>query len=306
MRQALRIISFALQDFLRNIWLSVNTITIITLSILSVNFLIFVTILVNQAITSVENRVNVSIYFKDGVSRDSVEALEKRVEESFSVKFSEIISPEKALENFRERYKDDPDIISALDELDKNPFSFSLLVQAKELSSYSSLTTLLNEPAYTSIIEEKDFTDLESHQRAIERVNDISNKVESVGLIVTIILIFNSLLVVLNTIRLNIYTHRDEIVIMRLVGAGNVMIRGPYVLESIMYAFFSVIAALAIIVPLLKFIQPFLPPLLGQPDFNIFIFYKANWMLYIGWQVILVTALTIFASSIAIRRYIKG
>ena len=101
MRQALRIISFALQDFLRNIWLSVNTITIITLSILSVNFLIFVTILVNQAITSVENRVNVSIYFKDGVSRDSVEALEKRVEESFSVKFSEIISPEKALENFQ-------------------------------------------------------------------------------------------------------------------------------------------------------------------------------------------------------------
>lgn len=122
MTNILRILKFAFRDFWRNIWLSVNTITIIVLSLLSVNFLIIVTIVVNQAIISVENRVNISIYFKENVSSEQVEAIHSRLKNEIFLKDSKIISPEEALERFRARYKDDIDIIAALDELSKKSF----------------------------------------------------------------------------------------------------------------------------------------------------------------------------------------
>lgn len=300
-----RIIKFAALDFWRNIWLSINTITIITLSLLSINFLIIVNILVNQAIVTVENRVDVSIYFKKDVSNEQVETLKSRIAQQMTLKSSEIISPEKALERFRERYQNDTEIITALNELDENPFSYSLIVQANQLSDYSLLTSILDEPVYSQLIEEKDFTDLSSHERAIARVNEISDRAKGIGWGVTLILVFNSLLVVFNTIRLNIYTHREEIAIMRLVGANNWTIRGPFVIESILYALLSAGVAFIVIYPTLQFIQPFLPRFLGQPDFNIINFYVVHWLTLVWWQIIGVMILTVVASSIAIRRYLK-
>ena len=305
MIQVWRIIKFAVLDFWRNIWVSINTVTIITLSILSVNFLIVITILVSQAIISVENRVNVNIYFKNEVARQEVQALEELITQKVVLKNSEIITPDKALENFRTRYANDPDIINALNELDDNPFSYSLLVQAENLNDYSLITEILDDPVYTTIIEERDFTDLESHERAIERVNEISERIQFIGLIVIFVLIFNSLLVVLNTIRLTIYTHKEEITIMRLVGASAVMIRGPFLLESFFYAIFSLLISVIIIYPVLNFIQPFLPQLLGQDTFNIISFLQSNWVIYIATQIITVILLTFFASYLAIRRYLK-
>ena len=142
MIQVWRIIKFAVLDFWRNIWVSINTVTIITLSILSVNFLIVITILVSQAIISVENRVNVNIYFKNEVARQEVQALEELITQKVVLKNSEIITPDKALENFRTRYANDPDIINALNELDDNPFSYSLLVQAENLNEDRKSTRL--------------------------------------------------------------------------------------------------------------------------------------------------------------------
>lgn len=187
----------------------------------------------------------------------------------------------------------------------KNPFSYSLIIQAQQLDDYSLITQFLDEPAYTQLIEDKDLTDLESHEQAIARVSNISNRIKQIGLGITLILIFNSVLVVLNAIRLNIYTHREEIVIMKLVGASNWMVRGPFFVESILYAVFSIILAMAVIYPIIEFIQPFLPNLLGQPEFNILTYYLANWASFIGWQLLGVIVLTVFASMLAIRRYLR-
>jgi len=305
MKDLWKIITFALLDFWRNIWLSVNTITIITLSLLSINFLILVTIIINQAIVSVENRVNVSIYFKKEVTNTQVGVIKNRIEKQIELREARIISPEEALERFRLRYLNDLEILAALDELDENPFSFSLVVQAEHLSDYSALIQVFDEPAYVQLIEEKDFSDLASHERAIARVNEISNKAKTIGFGITLILILSSLLVVLNTIRLNIYTHREEIAIMRLVGANNWIIKGPFIVESIIYAFLSAGIAIAIIYPIVRFIDSLLPGLIGQSQFSLILFYQQNWLTLIGWQFIGVVVLTMLASSLAIRRYIK-
>lgn len=305
MTNIIRILKFVFLDFWRNIWLSINTITIISLSLLSVNFLIIITILVNQAVVSVEDRVNISVYFKASASEAEVEAVNNRLQNEIKLKSSQIITPAEALERFQIRYQNDPEIIAALNELNKNPFSYGLVVQADKLADYALITGLLEEPAYTKLIEDKDFTDLATHERAIARVHAISRRAEQIGLGITLVLIFNSILVVLNAIRLNIYTHREEIAIMKLVGAPNWMIRSPFIGESLLYSFFAIIVTVLIFYPLIQFIEPFLQNLLGQPDFHIINYYLANFITLVGWQILGISALMVLASTLAIRRYLK-
>ena len=299
-----RIIKLAVRDFSRNFWLSFNTISIILLSILSVNFLIVVNVMVNEAVQSVENRVNVSVYFNEKASLDQVEQIRAQLESEIDLKGTEVISPTDALERFRARYADDENIIAALDELSENPFSYSLVIQATELESYELVSAVLDEPAYTQLIEQQDLSDLESHERAIARVDEISNRAKQIGLAITFILIFNSIVVVINAIRLNIYSHREEISIMKLVGAKNWMIRGPFLVESILYALFGILLAGAVIYPMLTFIDPQLPALLGQP-FSILAYYQEHWATLIAWQIVGIFLLTMLSSGLAMRRYLN-
>ena len=303
MRNLLRILKFAFRDFTRNFWLSINTISIIVLSILSVNFLIVVNVIVNEAISSVEDRVNISIYFNEKASLEQVEDIQRKLNSNLTLKSTDVISPTDALERFRIRYQDDEEIIAALDELPDNPFSYSLVVQAEDLNDYENVLKILNEPAFTQLIEQQDLSDLESHERAIARVNDISNRAKQIGFAITFILIFNSVIVVLNAIRLNIYSHREEISIMKLVGAKNWMVRGPFVIESAFYAFSSILLAAAVIFPLFQFIDPQLSNFLNK-EFSMIIYYQANWLNLVGWQVIGIFVLTIFSSILAMRRYL--
>jgi cell division transport system permease protein len=305
MTNLFRIIRFAFRDFYRNFWLSFNTISIILLSILSVNFLIVVNVIVGEAVQSVENRVNVSIYFNEKASLEQVENLKTRLTKDIRLRSADVISPTDALERFQDRYQNDPEIIAALDELSENPFSYSLVIQANQLEDYTNVTAILEDPVYTQLIEQRDLSDLDSHERAIARVNDISRRAEQIGLAITFILIFNSIVVVINAIRLNIYSHREEIGIMKLVGAKNWMVRGPFVVESILYAFFGTILAAAVIYPMFQFIDPSIPNLLGQP-FSVIEYYKANWTSLLLWQVVGIFALNIFSSSLAMRRYLHS
>ena len=298
-----RILTFAFRDFYRNFWLSFNTISIILLSILSVNFLIVVNIVVSEAVQSVENRVNVSIYFNEKASLEQVENLKTRLTNDVRLKSANVITPTEALERFRTRYANDPEIIAALDELSENPFSYSLVVQTNDLADYTNVTAILEDPVYTQLIEQQDLSDLESHERAIARVNDISKRAEQIGLTITLILVFNSVVVVINAIRLNIYSHREEISIMKLVGAKNWMVRGPFVVESMLYAFFGSLVAALVIYPMFQFIDPSIPALLGQP-FSILAHYQENWATLVLWQIIGIFALNIFSSSLAMRRYL--
>ena len=300
-----RILKFAFKDFSRNFWLSFNTISIILLSILSVNFLVVVNVVVSEAVRSVENRVSVSVYFNEKANLEQVEQIRAQLHSEIDLKSTDLITPTEALERFRERYTDDDDIIAALDELSENPFSYSLVIQATELDSYALVSAVLDEPAYAQLIEQKDLSDLASHERAIARVDKISNRAKQIGLAITLILIFNSIVVVLNAIRLNIYSHREEISIMKLVGAKNWMVRGPFIIESIFYAIFGIAAASAIIYPILTVIDPQLPNLLGQP-FSILAYYQENWMALIIWQIIGIFGLNIFSSTLAMRRYLKA
>jgi len=114
-----------------------------------------------------------------------------------------------------------------------------------------------------------------------------------------------SVLVVFNTIQVGIYTHREEIGIMRLVGASNSFIRSPFLIEGVFYSFFSVIILIVLLYPFLIFAQPYVDSFLKEYSANLVTVVNHNFVLIFGAQFLVAVAITILSSLIAVRRYIK-
>ena len=123
------------------------------------------------------------------------------------------------------------------------------------------------------------------------------------GLALTIFLALTAALVTFNTIRLAIYANRDEISIMRLVGASNVFINGPYIVEAVILGIIASIVSLGLLAPLINFSSPYVQSFI--PEMDLSAYFYGNLFRLFGYQLILGIVLGIVSGSIAIRRYLK-
>ncbi|MDP2684718.1 MAG: permease-like cell division protein FtsX [bacterium] len=297
-----RSIKFAFQGFIRNIWLSIVTIIILVLMLFSVTMVAGINFVADSAINSVQDKVDVSIYFKPDTNEEDIVNIQYRLESLSEVKEVTYISEDQALENFRENHKDDVVILESLDELDENPLSATLIVKANTIDDYPDIIAILENPDYELLIRDRNFEDNED---VINKLSEISSKIERVGIMVSIVFIIIAILIVFNTIRINIYTHREEIGIMKLVGATNWFVRAPFLLESLIYAVLGVIITMAILFPLIGVIAPQINSFFDGYKLDIVSYFNENIIRIVGMQLGFVVFLCIISSSIAIGRYLR-
>jgi len=297
-----RIIRFALQNFYRNIWLSIITITIIILTLFSLTSLIVINAGVSQAILTIKNKVDISIYFKNSTNESTVNPLKEKISAYTNVKKVELITASEALEKFKNNHKNDPLIQKALQELDANPLGPTLTVKAHDVNLYQQILSQLKQDKIDQLAEEIDYDD---NKLVIERLEAISQKVQRLGLIISIIFAIISLLVVFNTIRIGIYTHKEEIGIMKLVGASNWFIRAPFLLEGIIYALLSNIIFWLLFYLAAGFLQPFLFAFFIDINFNLINYLVSHFLYIFGFELIIIIILNTISSFIAIGKYLK-
>jgi cell division transport system permease protein len=132
----------------------------------------------------------------------------------------------------------------------------------------------------------------------------IIHTVNQGGFIITLILAIVAGLVIFNTIRLAIYSNRDEISIMRLVGASNTFVRGPYVVGGILAGLISALISIIIALPLVYFVSPYLKIFI--PNLNFFSYFVSNIFLLTFYQIIFGVLIGAFSSFVAVRRYLKN
>jgi len=297
-----RALIFALKDFWRNIWLSLVTITVLILAILSVNILISLSAISTRMIDVVKEKVDISVSFRDDVVTATVTNFQERLKAMPEVKEVVFVSKESALESFKEKHKDDPRIMDALKELDANPLTDALIVKARSIDDYSTIVTFVNLDENQKIIKSQSYTD---HQKIIERVNLISSKTEKVGLGITLAFALIAILIVFNSIRVMVYTHKEEISVMRLVGASNWFIRLPFLLESVLYSVFSLVLAVGLLYLILGASQPYLATFLESYNFNLISYFNQNFITIFIPELFAAIVLSIISSGIAITRYLK-
>ncbi len=301
MSSILRVLKFAFQDFFRNFWLSFVTLTILVLALFSINLLIIFNVVAKSAITAIENKINISVYFKTEISEDQVLTVKNYLQSLIQVREVNYIPKEQALEDFKNRHKDNPKILASLDELSENPLGASLIVTAKNTSDYPKILEYLADPQYDNLIESKNFDD---HQLVIERISNITQKINTGVIAVALIFAIISLLIIFNAIRMAIYTHREDIMAMKLLGATNWFIQGPFLLEGVIFGLLSVIVTIIIVYPLIGFIQPYIGSLL-QTDFNLINYFNQNFLMIFGLELLGAILINLLSSYWAVSKYVK-
>jgi cell division transport system permease protein len=297
-----RIIKFSFQDIVRNIWLSLVTIIILVLALFTVNMLLIVQVVGQTAVNAVKEKIDINLFLKASADETQILALKAKISTLDEVKDVQYISREQALENFKQNHQDSPEILEALQQIGQNPLTPSLIIKPKNLDSFNNLINKLNS-IDTDIIESRNFT---NYQSMLDKINRITAKVREAGLALSGIFIFITLLVIYNSVRVAIYTHRHEIMIMRLVGASRWFIQMPYLLSSIIYTLIGVIIIMLIFYPFLSLLQPYLETFfVGYGNINLLTYFYGNAFKLFGLQFVGAALINLVASYLAVRKYSK-
>lgn len=298
-----RILKFALQSFVRNFWLSLVTCLIFILTLLLINISLTLNIFADKAINTVKEKIDVTIYFTDSAAEKEILNIKERLLGMATVQNVTYISKEEAWENFKQRHQDDPQIKESIEAVD-NPLPASLVIQARKLSDYPEILSTFDDTAYEGLIEDKD-KDFQDTQAVIDRLNHIVNRLQQAGFALSGVFILIALIVVYNTLGIMIYTHRDEINIMRLVGATAWFIRGPFIMETVIYAILASAIAIGIFYPALSFISPYINSFFSGYDLNIMDYINKNIYQIFGIEILVALVVAAISSLAAIRRYLK-
>lgn len=275
------------------------TITIMVLVLFVLGNLVFVSALASDILETLENKIDISIYFVTDAEESDILTVKKEIEVLLDVASVNYISRDAALERFREQHKANALIVDALAELGDNPLEASLNVQARDPSNYAAISEFLLDKNYP-IVDKINYFE---NQEIIDKFGSIIGTVRGTGAFIAIILGIVAILVAFNTVRLGIYTMREEIGIMRLVGATNWFIRGPFLVNGLLYGTVSAILTTFIFFPLTWFAAPKIAVII--PDFNLFKFFLTNIVSFLGIMLVAGLSLGMMSSLIAIRRYLR-
>ena len=295
----IRVIRYGLQNFSRNLWLSGATLAIMILTLLVSEGLILFNAAASVALVSVQDKIDVSLYVKITVPEDEVLTMKTELEQLPEVKNVQYISREKALDLFKERSGNDPVVSQALEELGENPLLASLNVKANDPKEYPAIVAYADEHLKDSI-EKVSYVET---QLLIERLIRITDTVKAFGIAFNIFLAFIAIIITFNTISLAIYSNREEVGIMRLVGASNRFIRGPYFVTGVLYGFIGAIASIVIALPFIHSSTSLLSSVL--PEFSLRSYFYSNILQIFFYQLIAGVFLGVISSMIAISRYLK-
>src|SRR3989344_1558006 len=295
-----RIIKNGFVGFWRNGWLSTATISILIIALVVFECLIIFRVLTETALNAIQDKIDISVYFKSVVPEDEILKVKKAIETLPEIKEVEYISKDQALLDFQEKHKDDPTISQSIEELQNNPLLASFNVKAHDPNEYAGIAEYLNKASFNADFEKVTYA---QNEIVIERLNKIITTAEKGGLILIIALAAIAILVTFNTIRLAIYSSREEIEIMRLVGASNSFIRGPYLVEGIMYGVIAAILSVLIAAPAVYFMSPYIRVFI--PEMNLWPYFLTNLFALTLYQILFGVVLGLISSYIAVRKYLR-
>jgi len=297
-----RALRYAFKDFGRNFWLSLVTITVLILALLSVNILVSLNALSETVISTVKEKVDISVFIKPDIDQAQIANFQDKLQKRPEVKEIVFVSKDVALADFKEQHKDDAKILEALKEVEKNPLADTLIVKANNIDDYKKILNFINLEENQDIIKYQNYTD---HEKIITRVTEISKKAEEVSLAISLVFAIIAVLIIFNAIRVSVYTRREEVSVMRLVGASSSFIRLPFLLESVIYGLFAVVITFGILYAAFGAISPYLNVLLNSYSFNLVEYYNQNFVMLFMAEAGAVVLLSVLSSAVALGRYLK-
>lgn len=299
-----RVFKAGFVGFWRSAYVSLASVFVLTVALFVIGATMFLDQLLSVSLQTLQAKVDINVYFVPDASEDEIERLQTSLAALPDVSNVSFTSREEALRLYREQNQNDEIAMQALEELNENPLGANLAVQAKETSQYEQIAQFLDEQRALEspnapVIDEINYN---RNKESIDKLSSIIGAVEQAGFIVMLVLLIASVLITFNTIRLAIYTSREEISIMRLVGASNMYIRGPFMLQGVMYGLIAGVLAMIIFYPILLWIGPGTEVFF---EFNLLTYYLENLAYIFSVLVGIGVVLGIVSSTLAVARYLR-
>lgn len=297
-----RAMGFALSHFYRNKGTSVAAIFVLTVTTLLMTGLFFTRGMSDYVIGQVQNKIDITAYFtSDTPEQDILDARQALLQEAKAIKTIQYISQDQALAAFNEKHADNAVFSRALTEVGGNPFLPSLnIITNGDTTQYQAIAAILQQDQYASMIQKVDFSEKKD---TIQKVFAITAAVTAFGLGIGVVLIVISILVVFNTIKLIIEASGQEISTMRVVGASNWFIRGPFIIQGAIFGAISLGICFLITAACSFALTPGLAVIM--PGFNLFGFFLANIFIIILIQLAAGAGLASALSFLVVRKYLN-
>ena len=299
----IRITKTGLRNFVRNAWLSTaaTAVMTVTLSLVAVSYI------ANQALTStikrVEQKIDISVFLNDADTSDQIKALTAKLKQQPNVESVTLVTKTDALAEYRRQNAGNPKLLEAVTATD-NPLPASLQVKAKDPNKLASITSVVNQPSIKPLLTDQNAVSYSGDRKAtIDKIIHTSNFLKATAIVASAIFVVISTLIIFNTIRMAIFTRREEIEIMKLVGATNWFIRGPFIFEAALY---GIIAAVLALVFVYTVVLSGAPKIGNYIDINSITSYMQSHLIFVAFIELLIgMSIGTLSSLVALKRYLK-
>ena len=292
-------------NFWRNIWLSIAAIAMMVITLTILLFAVVANATFSHTIHDITKHIDVSVYLKDSVTDQQKDTLIGQLKKINNVASVTYISKADALKIYQAQNADKPNLLAALSQTD-NPLPRSLSIKPVDPNNLQPIKDFLDMPSVQAL--QSDPTSYSGDtKKAIDNITRATHFFQQAGLAGIIVFVFISMLIIFKTIRMAIFNRRDELVIMRLLGASTAFIRGPFVVETMLYGLVAAVISLVAVATLFVVAsQTLQASSLGLLDINYSNSYFTNRL----WQILtiqIMAGILIGAASsmIATRRYLK-
>ncbi len=295
-----RVLKMSLTGFWRNNWLSLTGTLVMTITLVIISFFFILSITVNRTATLLKDKIDVIVYFKDEASADQVSEIEQLLKSRPDVKEVTYVSKEAAKQRFDDMNHLNLEL-STIFTGTENPLPRSLEIKPVQAETTEKLFNYLKDPSFSPLIKKISY---EENKSVIDRLLKLTTFFTKTGLIMSTVFIIISILIIFNTIKLAIFSRKDEIEIMRLVGATDIFVKFPFIVEGMLYGFFATIVASILVYFGYLIVSPLLNNYLSGIDIGLSSFIGGNLPLIIIGQLLVGLALGAGCSYLATRRYV--
>lgn len=301
----IRMCRYGVNNFSRNTWLTVAATAVMTITLLIVFATLTARTVLLDTVATVSSKVDMSIYLENDTTDEEAEAIKQDLLKLSNVTAVRYISAEEARAENAEANKADGEILDAINEA-SNQYPATLRINLEDINDTSQLDEFVksNENVKEHLDEQREPSFAGERREAISAIANGVTLAERAGLVATLIFVTISSLIVFNTIRMAIFNRKEEIQMMKLIGADRSFIRGPFLVEAIVY---GIIAAILATIGGIVGLQLLKTPLIEygvsvQPTLDAILFYVG--FVLLG-MIALGATIGVVSSLLATRRYLK-
>jgi len=301
-----RMCRYGVNNFSRNAWLTVAATAVMTVTLLIVFSTLVARNVLLSTVDDLRNKVDVSIYLKNTITEGDVAILTNKLKDSPNVNNVRFISGEEAKKSYAKDHSADAEQLNIIADLPRNPFPASLRVSVKDLNNMKGIEDLVATDAdFKKSLEPSRKPSFAGERKvAIETIGQGIEFAQRAGITASIVFMIISVLIIFNTIRMAIFNRKEEIQMMKLIGADRNFIRGPFMVEAMMYGFFAAIIATVLGWIGLRGLEGPLSSygIIIQPTLELVTIMSP---LILGSMIVLGAVIGIISSTFAVHRYLK-